>query len=84
VSGPGFSGLLTQVPPVYAPGGPVFLADAPEEPAFVTVIAHAATEHGAVLAIVPAAPGGAVAAELRRRGWTVASDWYTGRPLRLT
>lgn len=83
VSGPGFSGLLTQAPPVYAPGGPVFLADRPAEPAAVTVIAHGATEHGAVLAVIPAAPGTALAAELRRRGWAVASDWYAGRPLRI-
>jgi hypothetical protein len=83
ISGPGFSGLLTQAPPVYAPGGPLFLADRPQEPASVSVIAREATEHGAVLAIIPAAPDSAVAAELRRRGWTVASDWYTGRPLRI-
>lgn len=82
VSGPGFSGLLTQAPPVYAPGGPVFLADSPQAPASVSVIAREATEHGAVLAVIPAAPGTALAAELRRRGWTIASDWYTGRPLR--
>lgn len=83
VSGPGFSGLLTQAPPVYAPGGPLFLADRPEEPAAVAVIAREATECGAVLAVIPAAPDTAVAAELRRRGWTVASAWYTGRPLRI-
>lgn len=83
VSGPGFSGLLTQAPPVYAPGGPLFLADQPDDPACISVIAHEATERGAVLAVIPATPGSAVAAELRRRGWTVASDWYTGRPVRL-
>jgi hypothetical protein len=83
VSGPGFSGLLTQAPPVYAPGGPVFLADRPEEPAAINTIAHEATEHGAVLAVIPAAPDTAVASELRRRGWTVASDWYAGRPARI-
>jgi hypothetical protein len=83
VSGRGFAGLLTQAPPVYAPGGPLFLADRPDDPGAVSLIAHQATEHGAVLAIIPAAPDTAVAAELRRRGWTVASDWYTGRPLRI-
>lgn len=81
VAGPGFSGLLTQAPPVYAPGGPVFLADQPTEPAAIKAIMDGATERGAVLAVIPAAPDGALAAELRRRGWTVASDWYTGRPL---
>ena len=83
VSGAGFAGLLTQAPPVYAPGGPVFLADSPAEPAAVGVIAHEATERGAVLAVIPAAPDSALAAELRRKGWTVASDWYAGRPLRI-
>lgn len=83
VSGPGFSGLLTQAAPVYAPGGPVFLADSPAEPAAISAITHGATEHGAVLAVIPAAPGTALAAGLRRKGWTVASDWYTGRPLRI-
>jgi hypothetical protein len=83
VSGAGFSGLLTQAPPVYAPGGPVFLAQRPAEPAAVAAIAHEATERGAVLAVIPAAPDSALAAELRRRGWAVASDWYAGRPLRI-
>lgn len=83
VSGAGFSGLLTQAPPVYAPGGPVFLADSPADPAAVSVIARGATEHGAVLAVIPAAPGTPLAAELRRRGWVVASDRYAGRPVRI-
>lgn len=80
VAGPGFSGLLTQAPPVYAPGGPIFLADRPEQPAAISVIAHQATEHGAVLAVIPAAPDTVLAAELRRRGWSIASAWYTGWP----
>lgn len=82
VSGPGFSGLLTQAPPVYAPGGPVFLADKPEEPAAIKAVMDGATEAGAVLAVIPAAANTALAAELPRRGWTVASAWYAGWPLR--
>lgn len=35
---------------------------------------------GAVLAIVPAAPGAAREQQLTRRGWTVASQWYLGTP----
>ncbi len=35
---------------------------------------------GAVLAVVPAAPGSALSAGLRQRGWSVASDWYLGWP----
>jgi hypothetical protein len=80
VNGPGFSGLLTQAPPVYAPGGPVFQADRLEHPAAISVITHEATERGAVLAVIPAAPNTALAAELQRKGWVIASDWYTGRP----
>jgi len=78
VSGPGFAGLLTQAPPVYAPGGPVFHADQPGGPASIGAIAREAAERGAVLAVVPAAPGTALAAALRQNGWAVASDWYTG------
>jgi len=81
VTGQGFSGLLTQAPPVYAPGGPVFHADRLEDPAAISVITHEATERGAVLAVIPAAPDSALAAELQRRGWVIAPDWYTGRPL---
>lgn len=80
VTGPGFSGLLTQAPPVYAPGGPVFLADKPEDPATIKAIIDEATERGAVLAVIPASPDSALAAELPRRGWAVASAWYTGWP----
>jgi hypothetical protein len=80
VTGPGFSGLLTQAPPVYAPGGPVFHADKVEDPAAISVITHEATERGAVLAVISAAPNTALAAELQRKGWVIASDWYTGRP----
>lgn len=81
VSGPGFAGLLTQAPPVYDPGGPVFLADRSEGPAYVNVITREATECGAVLAVIPAAPDTALTAELRRRGWSIASDWYAGWPV---
>jgi hypothetical protein len=36
---------------------------------------------GAVLLVVPAAPGSERAARLGKRpGWSVASDWYLGRP----
>jgi len=80
VTGPGFSGLLTQAPPVYAPGGPVFHADKVEDPAAISVITHQATECGAVLAVISAAPNTALAAELQRKGWVIAADWYTGRP----
>lgn len=82
VSGPGFSGILTPAPPVYDPGGPVFQADLAAEPAELDVIEREAAARGAVLAVVPAEPGTARASELARKGWSVASDWYLGWPVR--
>jgi hypothetical protein len=73
--------VLVTAPPVYDPGGLVFQADRAAAHADPDVIQRAATELGAVLAVVPAPPGTAAAAELRRAGWSVASDWYAGWPL---
>lgn len=80
VEGPGFSGVLTSAPAVYNPGGPVFDADRVEPDADLTAVERGAARLGAVLAVAPAAPGSALAANLRRSGWTVASDWYLGWP----
>jgi hypothetical protein len=51
-----------------------------EDPAAIAVITHEATECGAVLAVISAAPNTLLAAELQRKGWVIASDWYAGRP----
>jgi hypothetical protein len=79
-SGPGFSGTLGPAPGVYDPGGPVFRNDRASEHTDVDAVERAASAHGAVLAVVPAAPDAALAHQLRRKRWHVASDWYQGIP----
>jgi hypothetical protein len=81
INGPGFSGVLAPAPPVYDPGGPVFHADQVAPDAAPAEIERTAAANGAVLAVIPAAPGTGRAGELHARGWHVASDWYTGRPV---
>jgi hypothetical protein len=81
ITGPGFSGLFGPAPPVYDPGGLVFLAKRVGEDADIAVIEHQAAALGAVLAIVPAAPGTIRADELQQQGWRVAPDWYLGSPV---
>jgi hypothetical protein len=86
VTGTGFSGLLGPAPPVYDPGGPVLLvgelaAGAGLADADLAGVEREAAGMGAVLLIVPASPASARASVIARRpGWTVASDWYLGRP----
>lgn len=72
-------GRLAVAPPVYDPGGPVLLARdlpavGPED------IETDAAARGAVLAVLPVAPGAAREQQLTRCGWTVASQWYLGTP----
>lgn len=80
VDGDGFSGVLVPAPGVYAPGGPVFQTDRVDPGADLAVVERDAARRGAVLAVVPAPPDTALAADLRRNGWSVASDWYLGWP----
>jgi hypothetical protein len=80
VEGPGFAGFLGPAPPVYDPGGPVLHAERVAADADVAVIEREAAAMGAVLLVVPAAPGSARSADLQQRGWSVASAWYVGRP----
>jgi hypothetical protein len=82
ISGPGFSGMLGPAPGVYDPGGLVFQNDRAGEHTDFDAIEAGASAHGAVLAVLPAAPDSARADELHRRGWRVASDWYLGIPER--
>jgi hypothetical protein len=58
----------------------VLLADRVHEDADIAIIEHEAAATGAVLAIVPAAPGSTRSADLKHRDWSVASDWYLGWP----
>jgi hypothetical protein len=80
VGGAGFSGLLGPAPPVYDPGGPVLHVDDLDDDADLTAVERESAMMGAVLLIVPAVPGSARAERLSRPGWSVASDWYLGRP----
>jgi hypothetical protein len=81
VTGAGFSGLLGPAPPVYDPGSPVLLLSNLAGDAGLAGVEREAAGMGAVLLIVPAAPASARAAAIARSpGWTVASDWYLGRP----
>ena len=80
VGGASFSGLLGPAPPVYDPGGPVLFVERLADDADLTAVEREAAETGAILLVVPATPGSARAHELRRPGWSVASDWYLGRP----
>ena len=81
VEEPDFAGILGMAPPVYDPGGHVFLADSVAGSAKPARIEERAAELGAVLAVVPAEPGSDRGADLRERGWHIASDWYVGWPL---
>lgn len=80
VSGTGFAGTLGSPPPVYEPGGAVLLTERIDRGADLAVLERAAAGLGAVLAVVPAAPGSDHDVRLERRQWTVASQWYVGQP----
>jgi hypothetical protein len=80
VEGAGFSGILGPVPPVYDPGGPVLHIDRLASDADLTAVEAESSALGAVLLVVPAAPGSAQSTALDRLGWSVASDWYLGQP----
>jgi hypothetical protein len=80
IGGPGFSGTLGPAPGVYNPGGLVFQNDRAGEHTDFDAIERGAAAHGAVLAVLPAAPDNTRTHELHLRGWHVASDWYLGIP----
>ncbi len=79
-SGTSFSGILGPAPPVYDPGGPVLLADRVTDDVDLTVLEREAAAMGAVLAVVPTKPAAEREQQLHQRSWTVASQWYVGRP----
>jgi hypothetical protein len=80
VQGTGFAGRLGPAPPVYDPGGTVLLTDDLPGRASLAAVEAGAAAMGAVVAIVPAAPGAADEQQLTQRGWTVASQWHLGTP----
>jgi hypothetical protein len=61
-------------------GPPVLLADRVAAGADPAELDAEAIRLGAVLLVVPAAPGSARARGLAGCGWHVASDWYFGPP----
>jgi hypothetical protein len=80
VQRPGFAGFFGSAPPVYDPGGPVLHVNRAQDDVDLATMELEAASMGAVLLVLPTAPGAGRIGELQRRGWTVASDWYQGRP----
>jgi hypothetical protein len=81
VTGTGFTGRLVAAPPVYDPGGPVLDVGDLADDADLAGVEREAAGLGAVLLVLPAAPGSRWSDRLAYRpGWTVASDWYLGCP----
>jgi hypothetical protein len=80
VQRPGFAGFFGSAPPVYDPGGPVLHVDRAPDDVDLAMMELEAASLGAVLLVLPTRPGADRVGELQRRGWTVASDWYQGRP----
>jgi hypothetical protein len=80
VHGPGFTGTLGNAPGVYDPGGPVLQVDQAHDDVELAAIEREAASAGAVLVVLPTAPDAGRVGELQSRGWTIASDWYLGRP----
>ena len=81
VTGTGFAGRLVPAPPVYDPGGPVLDVSDLADDADLARVEREAAGLGAVLLVLPAAPGSRWSDRVADLpGWTVASDWYLGRP----
>jgi hypothetical protein len=81
VNSDGVAGLVIPAPPVYDPGGPVFLAISVEDVASVPDVPRIAGECGAVLAIVsttPATPELSEAVSLA--GFDEVTRYYVGAP----
>ena len=70
---------LVSAPPVYAPGGPIcFVEEWAGDEALLAEAEQTAAEHGAVLVRVICAHNDSDRAKLlKRRGYSVASEWYT-------
>ena len=81
VTGTGFAGRLVAAPPVYDTGGPVLDVSDLADDADLAVVAREAAGLGTVLLVLPAVPGSRWSDRVADLpGWTVASDWYLGRP----
>jgi len=75
----GFDAAVGPAPPVYEPGGLTALALRIDYPEAVERFEHFAAASDAVVAIVPVRVSDTgLRAELDRRGFVVASEWYAG------
>lgn len=75
----GFDAAIGPAPPVYEPGGLTALALRVDYPAAVERFEQFAASSDAVVAIVPVRVSDTdLRAELDRRGFVVASEWYAG------
>lgn len=80
----GFDAAIGPAPPVYEPGGLTALALRIEYPQAVERFEEFAAAAQAVVAIVPVRSGDEeLRAELERRDFVVASEWYAGQAFRL-
>lgn len=81
VTGSGFAARLVVAPPVYDPGGPVLDVSDLADDADLAVVEREAAGLGAVLLVLPVVPGSWWSDRVADLpGWTVATDWYLGRP----
>ena len=81
ITGTGFAGRLVPAPPVYDPGGPLLDVCGLADDADLAGVEREAAGLGAVLLVLPAVPGSRWSDRVADiPGWTVASDWYLGRP----
>jgi hypothetical protein len=80
VEADGVRGVVTMAPPVYDPGGPVFLSDPLSDNADPTGLVDIAADRGCVLAVAPTPAGAETEYALLTGGWAIASQWYTGVP----
>ncbi len=81
----GFDAAVGPAPPVYDPGGPTALALRLDGPVAIAASEEFASASGAVVAIVPNFVSCLeLRDELRHRGYTVASEWYSADTESLT
>jgi hypothetical protein len=76
VAADGIDALVIPAPPVYDPGGPVFLVTAIVSAKLVKRVPQLAADHGAVLAIIPTT---APTWELAAAGFEETAQYYVGR-----
>jgi hypothetical protein len=76
-----FRGILESASPVYDPGGPVLQTEWVADGADVAVIELEAAATAPSWPSSRRHPGSALADDLGRSRWSIASDWYLGWPV---